>query len=139
MRSVSVNCLDTNALIDYLEGIESIGHYLESHHDEPYFAPTIALHEVYVGAARHKGETAVAEARDDLDWVTPLPFTEDAAAEAAVISADLYGEGQPISALDTLIAGSARDENATLITADAHFDRVEGLDVENYREDADGD
>lgn len=63
----------------------------------------------------------------------PLPLTFDGAAEAAEIDAELHADGAPIGALDTLIAGFAREAGATLVTADDHFDRVDGLVTIDYR------
>ncbi|WP_255198501.1 type II toxin-antitoxin system VapC family toxin [Halorarius litoreus] len=128
-----MNCLDTNALIDYLEGEPAIAAYLEIS-QQPYFAPTIALHEVFVGAARLQGADGVDSAREDLDWLEPLPLTVDGAAEAARIDAELHSDGTPIGALDTLIAGVVREAGGTIVTADSHFDQVDDLATVNYRE-----
>ena len=127
-----MRCLDASALIDYLEGVEAIGDYIEAHAAEPLFAPTIALHEVFVGAARTRGPAGVDDALADLDWVEPLPLDVDGAAEAARIDAKLHGEGRPIGALDTLIAGMVRAADGELVTADPHFEAVAGLAVSGY-------
>lgn len=132
-----MNCLDTNALIDYLEGEPAIAAYLEAS-QQPYFAPTIALHEVFVGAARLQGVAGVDSAREDLDWLEPVPLTVDSAAEAARIDAELHSDGTPIGALDTLIAGVVRETGGTIVTADSHFDQVDDLATVNYRELDDG-
>lgn len=125
-------CLDTSALVDYLEGVEAVGTFVRAHEREPLFAPTIALHEVFVGAARLRGTAGVAAARDDLDWVEPIALSAAGAAEAALVDAELHDRGEPIGALDTLIAGVVRDAGGTVVTADDHFDRVADLDVEHY-------
>lgn len=128
-----MNCLDTNALIDYLNGDEDVHSFLEKSGTVPYFAPTIVLHEVLVGAARRDGRAGVEAARANLDWIEPLPLSIDAAAEAALIKAELLDEGTRIGAMDTLIAGAVRDVGGTLVTADSHFTEVTDLDVELYR------
>jgi predicted nucleic acid-binding protein len=128
-----MHCLDTSALVDYLEGVATIGEFLEANR-QPYFAPSVALHEVFVGAARLRGDEGVAAVLSDLDWIEPLPLTVDGAAEAARIDAELHGSGTPIGAMDTLIAGVVREAGATLVTADAHFGRVDGVDVIDYRD-----
>lgn len=129
-----MNCLETSAIIDYLEGEEAIGRYLQAHDGEPYFTPTVALHEVFVGAARRGGSEAVGRVREDLDWIEPIPFTAPAAANAAVLDAELLADGAPIGTMDAIIAGAVREVGGTLITADAGFEDVPGLDVERYRE-----
>ncbi|SEH40672.1 tRNA(fMet)-specific endonuclease VapC [Halopenitus malekzadehii] len=128
-----MHCLGANALIDYLEGEPKIATFLEETDRRPLFASTIALHEVFVGAARLRGRSGVADARSDLDWVEPLELSPGGAAEAAVIDAELRDAGTPIGAMDTIIAGTVRDAGATLVTADGHFDAVRDLDVRRYR------
>lgn len=128
-----MNCLDTNAIIDYLHGNDAIGSYLEDHGHLPQFAPAVVLHEVFVGAARLRGREGVEAARTDLDWLEPLELSVDGAAEAALVRAELQADGAPIGPIDTLIAGMVRECGGTLITADDHFDRVDGLDVQYYR------
>ena len=128
-----MNCLDTNALIDYLHGEESIATFLQENEQRPLFAPTVALHEVFVGGARLRGEEGVEDASEDLDWVEPLELSVDGAAEAALISAELRDAGEAIGPMDTLIAGIVRNTGATIVTADDHFERIDGLDVRHYR------
>lgn len=125
-----MNCLDTNVLIDYLEGVNEVGEYIRTNEREPMFAPTVALHETFIGAARLRGETGLEQARSDLDWVEPVDLTVGGAAEAAKIDRELHDDGAPIGALDTLIAGVVRNKGGTVVTRDDHFERVDGLDVE---------
>ena len=125
-----MNCLDTNVLIDYLEGVDEVGDYIREHEREPLFAPTVALHETFIGAVRLHGEDGLERARADLDWVEPIDLTVDGAAEAAKIDRELHEDGTPIGALDTLIAGVVRSEGGTIVTRDDHFERVDGLDVD---------
>jgi len=128
-----MNCLDANAVIDYLHGNDGIGEYLDDYGHLPQFAPTVVLHEVFTGVAQVRGREGVEETRQDLDWLEPLELSADGAAEAALVRAELQEAGTPIGPLDTLIAGIARDCGATLVTADKHFQRVDGLAVQYYR------
>ena len=50
-----------------------------------------------------------------------------------LVDAELHDSGTPIGALDTLVAGIVREAGATLVTADDHFERVNGLDVHRYQ------
>lgn len=125
-------CLDTSALIDYLEGRDSIGEFIRAQKQAPMFAPTVVLHEVFVGAARLRGEPGLEQARADLEWVEPLALTAGGAAETARVDAELHERGEPIGPLDTLIAGIVREAGGTIVTGDAHFERVAGLSVEHY-------
>lgn len=124
-----MNCLDTNVLIDYLEGDPAVGEFVKTRENEPMFAPAPAIFEVFIGAARIRGEAGIEQVKADLDWLEPVNLTFGSAAEAARIDAELHGNGEPIGSLDTLIAGVARDAGATVVTRDSHFDRVDDLDV----------
>lgn len=129
-----MRCLDTDALVDYLHGVEAVGEFVRAHDGEPLFAPTVALYEVFVGAVRLRGDAGLEDVQADLDWVEPISLSTRGAAEAARIDAELHERGEPIGALDTLIAGVVRDAGGTVVTNDEHFDRVDGLDVERYDE-----
>ena len=131
-----MHCLDASALIDYLHGVPEIGDFIRDHQREPLFAPTIALHETFVGAARTRGDAGVERARDDLDWVEPVALSVGAAAEAARIDAELHDSGTAIGSLDTLIAGVVRDAGGSIVTRDDHFERVDGLTVVRYDVDS---
>jgi len=67
-----------------IEGEDAIARCVERS-QEPYFAPTIVLHELFVGAARRVGPDGIARLRADLDWVEPIPLSLDGAAETAEI------------------------------------------------------
>lgn len=127
-----MNCLDTSAIVDYLEGEEAIGQYLREREDEPFFAPTVVLQEVFVGAARLEGADGIRRVREDIGWIESIPLTTEGAAEAAIIDAELHEAGHPIGAMDTTIAGVVREVGGTVVTNDEHFERVPDLDVERY-------
>lgn len=124
-----MNCLDTNVLIDYLEGEPYVGEFLESNQETPLFVPTPALHETFIGAVRTRGEDGLEKVRSDLDWLEPVELTIGGAAEAAKIDEELHSSGEPIGPLDTLIAGVVREAGGTVVTRDDHFERVRGLRV----------
>ncbi len=68
------------------------------------------------------------------EWVESVPFTNETAAEAAAIYAELRADGEMINRRDIYIAGTARSLGVPLVTSDDHFATVEELDVETYRE-----
>ncbi len=129
-----MNCVETNVLIDYLEGRSYVGEFLESSDHTPLFVPTPALHETFIGTVRTRGDGGLEKVRSDLDWLEPLELTVDGGAEAAKIDGELQRAGEPIGPLDTLIAGVVREAGGTLVTCDDHFERVNALDVTFLRE-----
>jgi len=124
--------LDTTFLLDYLDGVQATADYLDAHAEKPFVAPTLALFEVYRGGARTAGLDGVERVASGLDWVDPLPVTEPATREAAVIEAQLRDAGHPVNLGDVLIAGVCRHNGARIVTRDSDFDRVPQLDVESY-------
>jgi len=123
---------DTSFLLDYLDGVDATREFLETHEDKPFFAPALALFEVYRGAARTGGRDQIEQAVSGLDWVEPLPLTDATAREAALIEAELLDDGNPINLGDTLIAGICRHNGGRIVTRDDHFDHVEDLEVFTY-------
>lgn len=123
---------DTSFLLDYLDGIDATAEYLQEHEEKPFFAPTLALFEIYRGAARTGGREQIERVSSGLDWAESLPLDHPAAREAARIEAELLDTGDRINLGDTLIAGVCRHNGARIVTRDTHFDRVDGLDVETY-------
>ena len=69
-------------------------------------------------------------------WTETLGFTDDVARDAAAIRAALLDASDVIGVADTVIAGTAREANATLVTADDHFERVPNLPVRLIERDS---
>lgn len=63
---------------------------------------------------------------------TPYDFSEAAAREFGRLKADMRRSGRTIPDVDLQIAAIARTYAAVLLTADAHFQHVPGLTVENW-------
>ena len=124
--------LGTSFLLDYLDGVEGTATYLEAKEGKPFFAPSLALFEVYRGVARASGREGIERVESDLDWVDPLPLSEPAAREAALVEAQLLDSGNRINLGDALIAGICRHHGARIVTRDSHFDRVDDLEVDGY-------
>lgn len=123
---------DTTFLLDYLDGVDAAANVLETHPETPFFAPSLALFEVYRGAARAGGRDALERATSSLEWIEPLALTDAAAREAALVEAELLDAGEPINLGDVLIAGVCRHNGARVVTRDGDFERIHDLVVESY-------
>ena len=122
-------CLDSSLAIDYLEG-EAYVEDLFAELTDPVAVPRIVRYELYVGALRSTDPTKTIAAVDRaLSWTQTLEFTDAAARETARIRAGLLDRGDVIGAADTLIAGTAREVGATLLTLDDDFERVPNLQL----------
>ena len=124
--------VDASFLIDYARGDDTAIAYLAAHDDEVIGASTIVLSELYRGLMITRDMTREA-AMSKYEWVEPVAFTNDAAAEAADIYAELRSNGEMINKSDIYIAGTARNLGVPLVVADNDFAAVSELDIETYQ------
>jgi len=131
-----MKAVDTTFLVDYLmeNGEGPVAEFLGTTENEPLFAPTLVLSEVYRGAVFADGAETVDDLARRLEWLERLPFTEASAREAVAVERELKADGEPINRLDVLIAGVVREVGAELVTRDEHFRAVDGLEVVEYAE-----
>ena len=95
-------------------------------------ASTVVLSELYRGLLIGQDMTSK-EAMSKCEWVEPVPFTNEAATEAAELRVELGADGGMIDESDVYIAGTARSPGASLVVGTDHFGAVDGLTVETYR------
>jgi predicted nucleic acid-binding protein len=130
-----MKCLDSSFLIDYLDGEEATLVYLSENAEAPLYVPAIALYEIYEGAVYDDDDEPKAT-RQNLDWMDDvLPFSETTALETARLQRSLLEEGSPLAPRDAMVAATAREVGATLVSGDGDFldDSVQSvLDVEGY-------
>jgi predicted nucleic acid-binding protein len=128
-----VKLVDASFLIDYARGEDAAIAYLAAHDEEEIGASTIVLSELYRGLMITQDMTQE-EAMAKYEWVEPVPFTNETAAEAAEIYVELRGGGEMINRSDIYIAGTARSLGVPLVVDDTHFTAIEDLKIETYRE-----
>lgn len=124
--------LETSYLVDYEKGRESARRYFEANEQDPMVASTISMFELAFGVA-WGSERSLHELRDSLVWVDFLEFSVADALEGARIQAELQADGRRLPIGDVMIAGVARNRGATLVAADDHFERIDGLALERHR------
>jgi len=117
--------LDTNIVIAFLTGDESIQHPDPT--DQLYVSCTV-IGEMFYGAFN---SNQIEENTDRLvefvhDTVS-VPCDDDTARVYGEIKASLRRKGRPIPDNDIWVAASARQHLLTLATRDAHFEEVDGL------------
>jgi predicted nucleic acid-binding protein len=127
-----VKLVDASFLVDYARGDDAAIAYLAAHDGEQIGTSTIVLSELYRGLLITQDMTREA-AISKYEWVEPVPFTNDAAAEAADIYVELRSNGEMINKSDIYIAGTARNLGVPLVVADNDFDVVSELDIEVYQ------
>lgn len=128
-------CLESSFLIDWFRGQDYAHEFFASRDpDEHVIVPTPVLHELLRGVVRSESyPTLPADIYSDLDHAEFRPLTVGAAETAAELRVALADRGESIGAFDCLIAGTARDADATLVATDSHYQRVDNLDVLNPR------
>ena len=92
----------------------------------------IVQYELLFGLARHGSERLQAAFDIHMQNLVVLPLDAAIGTHYATLRAHLEQAGTPIGANDALIAAHALALGATLVSADAAFTRVPGLQVENW-------
>ena len=126
--------LDTNTLIYFFKGIGDVANILLSKAPKDISIPSIVLYELEVGIAKStkpKKRTTQLEALTSRVNISSFGVQE--AKVAATIRANLESKGTPIGSYDTLIAGTALSNNATLVTHNTkEFKRIKSLKIEDW-------
>jgi tRNA(fMet)-specific endonuclease VapC len=126
--------LDTNTLVHAFQGKGGVLERLLAVPPAEVALPAVALYELEVGIAR---STAAPHRRNQLHalalFLRVLPFGTGEARAAARIRVELEKAGQTIGPLDLLIAGTALQHGATLVTHNVgEFSRIAGLQIEDW-------
>ena len=128
--------LDTNAWIDYLRNPASeVRRRLAERRPEEILTCSVVRAELLHGAMKYGvPERRLAIVRETLGPYRSLPFDDAAAEHYARIRHDLEKAGERIGPHDLLIAAICLAHGCALVTANrAEFQRVKGLDVENWQ------
>lgn len=129
--------VDTSAVIAYMEGISAVRSLLES--ADTVFSSVVVLGELLYGAANsaqpERNEQAV---RRFLSQSVLLPIDESIADRYATTRLELKRIGHPIPENDLWIAATCLELGIPLLTADGHFDYVQGLQVVNWARETAG-
>ena len=132
--------LDTNVLIDFLDGVPSIVKNVLNVGTKNCCISVISLHELYYGAylAKEKKEEffekETMKINKLLEYFTLLPLETKGVAYARIKFA-LRKKGKPVDEFDMVIAGQAVSEGLTVVTDNLkHFENMPDVKVENWME-----
>jgi tRNA(fMet)-specific endonuclease VapC len=120
--------LDTNTVIYYLKGVETVVGRLHATSRHEVAIPSLTVYEIEYGNRKTGSPRRRAVVSALLGAITHVPFDFEAAQEAARIRVELEARGQVIGPMDLLIAGIAVSRGAVLATSNTReFSRVKHL------------
>ena len=120
--------LDTNTLILYLKGHESVVTRLRAASPREMAIPSVVAYEIEYGTLKIGSARRRAVITELLKGVPQVPVDHEAAIESARIRIELEARGIAIGPLDLLIAGTAVSRGAMLVTSNTkEFSRVKDL------------
>lgn len=118
--------LDTNALSALFAGDPDLGRLLEA--ADRHHLPAIVIGEYRYGLMRSRNRRAVSVLFDSLIRESIVLRVDERTAETyAHVRTELREKGRPIPENDVWIAALARQHQTAVVSQDAHFDEVEGL------------
>jgi tRNA(fMet)-specific endonuclease VapC len=126
--------VDTNSVSYFLKGKGRVAQRLLAEAPSNVGLPSVVLYELEYGAARSQAPADLKARLDELlRALRVLPFGEAEARAAARIRVRLESEGKPIGPMDVLVAATALEQQAVLVTHNTkEFRRVKGLRVEDW-------
>lgn len=118
--------LDTNALSAFVDGDAGVGQILRS--QARAAIPVIVLGEFRygIGESRHR-KAYESWLSSELRNFDILAVTEQTAIAYAALRSELKRQGRPIPANDAWIAALAIQHRLPILSRDAHFDAVAGI------------
>lgn len=132
--------IDTDVLIDLRSGHRPTVEHLEALFESGEDLGTTSINAAELLRGAHGDRAALAKTVELLDRLTEVPFGPRAARRFARVLHQLDRAGQPIPAVDGLVAAAALEAGAPLMTRNVrHFDRVAGLEVLVPGRGADGE
>ena len=126
--------LDTNTLIYFFKGMGNVATHLFERAPNEIAIPSIVVYELRVGIAKSTSpEKREKQLQTLLANICVLDFTCKEAASSAMLRATLEAKGEPIGAMDILIAGYALAHNHTLVTHNTkEFEKIDNLKMVDW-------
>jgi len=120
--------LDTDTVIYYLKGVETVVARLQATSRHEVAIPSLVVYEIEYGNRKTGSPRRRAIVSALLGAIAHVPLDYEAAQEAARIRVELEARGLVIGPMDLLIAGTAVSRGAVLATSNTReLSRVKGL------------
>jgi len=125
--------LDTNIISYYLKGIESLKDKISSNIDLLSIS-IISYYEIVSGLQSIDATKRITEFEKFCKLIDTINLDKASILASCKIYASLKKSGKLIDDIDILIAGIALSNNLVMVTDNIeHFGRIEGLEVENWK------
>lgn len=125
--------LDTNTVIHYLKGHESVVSRLQAASRRDLAISSVVAYEIEYGTLKSGSQRRKTLVSEMLAGLLKVPFDHEAARESARVRVDLEARGVIIGPMDLLIAGTVLSRGAVLVTSNTNeFSRVKGLRTEDW-------
>lgn len=126
--------LDTDTIIYNLKGNANIQKNLRNHINDPIKISVITLMELYYGAYKSEKVAANLAVIKTLEQsLDIIPIGLEVVQTFGLIKSQLEKSGSRLDDFDLIIAACAMAHNLILVTNNArHFQRIEGLKIENW-------
>ncbi len=125
--------LDTNIVVEYLRGNQSVAGQIEAHLPDVAIS-SLTLAELLYGAqvsARPNENTD--KINQLLEIIEVVDFDQPSAEKYSRIRAALKHKGKPTGEMDMLIAAVTLSHESILVTHNTkHFENIEGLKLEDW-------
>lgn len=128
--------LDSNAYAQLMRGREQVGRIVRG--SEEVLLSTVVLGELLYGfrhGSRYERNARQMRAFLDNPYVSVVPVGETTADRYSRIAASLRAKGRPIPTNDVWIAAHVMETGADLVSADRHFEHVDGIAWLRLRDD----
>jgi tRNA(fMet)-specific endonuclease VapC len=131
--------LDTSTVIEIIRFRQETLLKFELTKLEDMAISAIVAQELWSGTSSQKlGPRSTKSLRQMLSMLTIVPFGPEAAETAGLLEAELSRKGTQIGVFDSLIAGHALTQGATLVTQNVKdFKRVPGLEIVDWTKSPD--
>ncbi len=125
--------LDTNIVVEYLRGNQSIAEQIAAHLPDIAIS-SLTLAELLYGAQVSARPNENADKINQLlEIIEVIDFDQTSAEHYSRVRAALKHRGKPAGEMDMLIAAVTFAHEATLVTHNTkHFENIEGLKLEDW-------
>lgn len=127
--------LDNTFLIDYDNGVEETRAYFEIHIDAEFVTPAPVYTEFLIGDVHGDYDTDLDVLAQNIEWVDVIEVNKRIARLAADVADEIGEQGPELTAVDTLVAATAREVGGTVVSRDSdhtHEATRAVVDVDTY-------